>query len=163
MDISMWWTMTTLTGRCTLLVEVQAPPSIAKATDTLPLPILLQKRYPYYILYNSDLTLKRGWVRYIQCPPTVFLHEPFNFNKGFIYSYSYKYRFWVLMLSIGTEIIYIGYEEGGYWCKKMAWVELEIGRWPSSEWGLFHPIRSWSIGKLCESLQFGGKIVQHGW
>lgn len=45
MDISMWWTTTTLTGKCMPSVEVQTPLSTAKATDMQLQPTPLQRRY----------------------------------------------------------------------------------------------------------------------
>jgi hypothetical protein len=45
MDISMWLTMTILTGRCMLLVVVLTLQSTARVTDTMPLLTLLPKRY----------------------------------------------------------------------------------------------------------------------
>lgn len=42
---SMWWTTTTLTGRCTPLVEVQSRPLTARETDILPQSTLSLKRY----------------------------------------------------------------------------------------------------------------------
>lgn len=53
MAISMWWTMTTLTGRCMPLVGVQIPPSIVKETDMLLQPTVLPKRYTLPKLISS--------------------------------------------------------------------------------------------------------------